>query len=84
MALAEGDMSAGWIYGVVGVTQWVMALLDDRAAQDVWGKDTNALVGLSLGVSTTRGSKSMGLVLSLILMLVYYLLLVGGTRMAGA
>jgi 3-hydroxy-9,10-secoandrosta-1,3,5(10)-triene-9,17-dione monooxygenase len=33
MALAEGDMSAGWIYGVVGVTQWVMALLDDRAAQ---------------------------------------------------
>ncbi len=48
MALAEGDMSAGWIYGVVGVTPWVMALLDDRAAQDVWGKDTNALVGLSL------------------------------------
>jgi LPS export ABC transporter permease LptG/LPS export ABC transporter permease LptF len=43
-----------------------------------------ALVGLPLGVSTTRGSKSMGLVLSLLLMLVYYLLLVGGTRMAGA
>jgi len=48
MALAEGDMSAGWIYGVVGVTQWVMALLDDRAAQDVWSKDSNTLVGLSL------------------------------------
>ncbi|HXR87011.1 MAG TPA: acyl-CoA dehydrogenase family protein [Stellaceae bacterium] len=48
MALAEGDMSAGWVYGVVGVTQWVMALLEDRAAQDVWGKDTNTLVGLSL------------------------------------
>jgi len=43
-----------------------------------------ALVGLPLGVSTTRGSKSMGLVLSLTLMLVYYLLLIGGTRMAGA
>jgi 3-hydroxy-9,10-secoandrosta-1,3,5(10)-triene-9,17-dione monooxygenase len=48
MALAEGDMSAGWVYGVVGVTQWVMGLLDDRAARDVWGKDTNTLVGLSL------------------------------------
>jgi 3-hydroxy-9,10-secoandrosta-1,3,5(10)-triene-9,17-dione monooxygenase len=48
MALAEGDMSAGWLYGVVGVTQWVMALLDDRAARDVWGKDSNTLVALSL------------------------------------
>lgn len=42
-----------------------------------------ALVGLPLGVSTTRGSKSMGLVLSLILMLVYYLVFIGGTRVAG-
>jgi LPS export ABC transporter permease LptG len=42
-----------------------------------------ALVGLPLGVSTTRGSKSMGLVLSLILMFAYYLALVGGTRLAG-
>jgi 3-hydroxy-9,10-secoandrosta-1,3,5(10)-triene-9,17-dione monooxygenase len=48
MALAEGDMSAAWIYGVVGVTQWVMALLDDRAARDVWGKDSSTLIGLSL------------------------------------
>jgi lipopolysaccharide export system permease protein len=41
-----------------------------------------ALVGLPLGVSTTRGGKSMGLVLSLILMLVYYLAFIGGTRIA--
>jgi lipopolysaccharide export system permease protein len=41
-----------------------------------------ALAGLPLGVSTTRGSKSMGLVLSLILMLVYYLAFIGGTRIA--
>lgn len=40
------------------------------------------LAGLPLGVSTTRGSKSMGLVLSLILMLVYYLAFIGGTRIA--
>jgi LPS export ABC transporter permease LptG len=42
-----------------------------------------ALAGLPLGVSTTRGSKSMGLVLSLILMLIYYLTFIGGTRIAG-
>src|SRR6185295_5329759 len=42
-----------------------------------------ALAGLPLGVSTTRGSRSMGLILSLILMLVYYLAFIGGTRIAG-
>jgi LPS export ABC transporter permease LptG/LPS export ABC transporter permease LptF len=40
------------------------------------------LAGLPLGVSTTRGSKSMGLILSLILMLLYYLTFIGGTRIA--
>jgi len=40
------------------------------------------LVGLPLGVSTTRGSKSMGLVLSLILMFLYYIAFFGGTRLA--
>src|SRR5271157_2362841 len=48
MVLAEGDMSTAWIYGVVGVTPWVMALLDDRAARDVWGEDSTSLIGLSL------------------------------------
>ncbi len=48
MTLAEGDMSTAWIYGVVGVTPWVMALFDDRAARDVWGVDSNTLIGLSL------------------------------------
>ena len=41
-----------------------------------------ALAGLPLGVSTTRGTRSTGLVLSLILMLVYYLAFIGGTRIA--
>ena len=48
LVLAEGDMSAAWIYGVVGVTPWVMALFDDRAARDVWEKDSSSLIGLSL------------------------------------
>ena len=35
MALAEGDMSTGWTYGVLGVVSWFLGLIDDRAAQEV-------------------------------------------------
>jgi len=48
LALAEGDMSTGWIYGVSGVHPWFMALLDDRAAQEVWGEDNSRLICSSL------------------------------------
>ena len=48
LALAEGCMSTAWVYGVVGVHPWIMALIDDRAAQDVWGKDDTTLVSSSL------------------------------------
>jgi 3-hydroxy-9,10-secoandrosta-1,3,5(10)-triene-9,17-dione monooxygenase len=48
LALAEGDMSTAWIYGVSGVHPWFMALLDDRAAQEIWHSDTSALICSSL------------------------------------
>jgi 3-hydroxy-9,10-secoandrosta-1,3,5(10)-triene-9,17-dione monooxygenase len=48
LALAEGDMSTGWIYGVSGVHPWFMALLEDRAAQEVWGEDNSRLICSSL------------------------------------
>jgi 3-hydroxy-9,10-secoandrosta-1,3,5(10)-triene-9,17-dione monooxygenase len=41
-------MSTAWIYGVSGVHPWFMALLDDRAAQEVWGRDTSTLICSSL------------------------------------
>src|SRR5713101_4085427 len=56
LALAEGDMSTAWIYGVSGVHPWFMALLVDRAAQEVWGRDTSTLICSSLmpaGKATT-------------------------------
>ena len=43
-----------------------------------------ALLGLPLGVTTSRGGRSTGLVLSLVLMFGYYMALVGGTRATGA
>jgi 3-hydroxy-9,10-secoandrosta-1,3,5(10)-triene-9,17-dione monooxygenase len=48
MALAEGDMSAGWVYGVAGMTPWLLGLMEDRAAAGVWGHDPTALVSACL------------------------------------
>lgn len=48
IALAEGDMSPAWVYGVVGTHPWFMAWLDDRAANDVWGKHDSTLICSSL------------------------------------
>lgn len=53
MTLAEADMSTAWVYGVLGVAPWVVALLEDRAASDVWAQDSSALVGLSLAPAGT-------------------------------
>lgn len=48
MALAEGCFSTAWVFGVVGMHPWLIALYDDRAAQDVWGKDRRTLISSSL------------------------------------
>lgn len=37
MELAKGCMSTAWVYGVVGVHNWQIALFDPKAAEDVWG-----------------------------------------------
>jgi Acyl-CoA dehydrogenases len=47
-ALAEGDMSVGWVYGVLGVHPWLMGLMDERAVQDVWGDDDSVRLCSSL------------------------------------
>jgi len=44
IALSEGDMSAGWTYAVLGVVSWLLGLIDDRAAQEIWGRDPSALI----------------------------------------
>ena len=48
IALAEADMSAGWVYGVLGVHPWLMGLMDDRATREVWGSDNTARLCSSL------------------------------------
>lgn len=43
-ALAEGCMSTGWMYGVLGCHPYELALFHDRAQQEVWGADEDMLV----------------------------------------
>ncbi|MFM7028260.1 MAG: acyl-CoA dehydrogenase family protein [Chakrabartia sp.] len=42
--LAEGCMSTGWMYGVVGCHPYELALFHDEAQQEVWGDDADMLV----------------------------------------
>ena len=44
MTLAEGDMSVGWIYGVIGVHNWQIALFDDRAGREVFENNPDAVI----------------------------------------
>ena len=44
MTLSEGCMSSGWVYGVVGVHNWQLALFDERAQRDVWERDSSVLI----------------------------------------
>ena len=47
MALAEGCMSTAWIYGVIAVHNWQIALFDLQAQEDVWRDDTSVLIASS-------------------------------------
>jgi 3-hydroxy-9,10-secoandrosta-1,3,5(10)-triene-9,17-dione monooxygenase len=42
--LAEGCMSTGWMFGVVGCHPYELALFDDKAQKEVWGEDTDVIV----------------------------------------
>jgi 3-hydroxy-9,10-secoandrosta-1,3,5(10)-triene-9,17-dione monooxygenase len=42
--IAEGCMSTGWMYGVVGCHPYELALFHNKAQQEVWGDDNSMLV----------------------------------------
>ena len=42
--LAQGCMSTGWMYGVLGCHPYELALFDEKAQQEVWGEDNSTLV----------------------------------------
>lgn len=47
MRLAAGSGSVGWVYGVLAVHNWQLALFPAQAQEDVWSDDTNVLTSSS-------------------------------------
>ncbi len=47
MTLAEGCASTAWVYGVVAVHSWQLALFDDKAQQEVWGENQDVIISSS-------------------------------------
>ncbi|HUO93024.1 MAG TPA: acyl-CoA dehydrogenase family protein [Rhizomicrobium sp.] len=47
MEIARGCPSSAWCLCVVGIHNWELALLDPRAAEDVWGKDPDTRISSS-------------------------------------
>ena len=45
--IAEGCMSTGWVYGVVGCHPYELALFSGKAQAEVWGEDDTVLVSSS-------------------------------------
>lgn len=45
--LAEGCMSSAWVYGVVAVHNWQLALFPPQAAEEVWGNDPDVRISSS-------------------------------------
>ncbi|MCP5395231.1 MAG: acyl-CoA dehydrogenase family protein [Sphingomonadaceae bacterium] len=46
-ALAEGCMSTGWMFGVVGCHPYEIALFPEQAQQDMWADDSSILASSS-------------------------------------
>ena len=46
-AIAEGCMSTGWMFGVVGCHPYELALFHDEAQREVWGDDNSTLASSS-------------------------------------
>lgn len=44
MQLSRGCGSAGWVFSVLSIHQWMMGMFPEEAQNDVWGKDPDALV----------------------------------------
>lgn len=45
--LAEGCMSSAWVYGVVAVHNWQLALFPPQAAEEVWATDSDVRISSS-------------------------------------
>jgi 3-hydroxy-9,10-secoandrosta-1,3,5(10)-triene-9,17-dione monooxygenase len=54
MELARGCASTGWNFANLQIHHWMLALYDERAQEEVWGADPDALI--ASGIAFPQGS----------------------------
>lgn len=57
-AIGRGDGSIAWVHGILDSGAWVVALMDERAQQDVWGTERGLDSFISIVLATTSDTES--------------------------
>jgi 3-hydroxy-9,10-secoandrosta-1,3,5(10)-triene-9,17-dione monooxygenase len=55
--VARGCASTGWNVANLGVHHWMLALYDERAQDEVWGKNPDALIASGIAYPQGRGRR---------------------------
>jgi 3-hydroxy-9,10-secoandrosta-1,3,5(10)-triene-9,17-dione monooxygenase len=60
MELARGDASVGWNLANLQIHHWMLALYDERAQEEVWGADPDALIASGIAFPQGSGRRAEG------------------------
>ena len=55
--ISRGCASTGWNVANLGVHHWMLALYDERAQEEVWGRDPDALIASGIAYPQGRGRR---------------------------
>ncbi|HSE92243.1 MAG TPA: acyl-CoA dehydrogenase family protein [Methylomirabilota bacterium] len=55
--IARGCASTAWNIGNLGIHHWMLALYDERAQEEVWGRNPDALIASGIAYPQGRGRK---------------------------
>ena len=60
LELARGCASTGWNFANLQIHHWMLALYDERAQEEVWGANPEALIASGIAFPQGRGQKADG------------------------
>jgi 3-hydroxy-9,10-secoandrosta-1,3,5(10)-triene-9,17-dione monooxygenase len=60
MEIARGCASTGWNFANLQIHHWMLALYDERAQQEVWGENPDALIASGIAFPQGRGVRAPG------------------------
>ena len=60
LELARGCASTGWGFANLQIHHWMLALYDERAQEEVWGVNPDALIASGIAFPQGRGRKAEG------------------------